>query len=354
MTTTSQGEGLRVAIVNDSITAVEALRRAVSTAHEVAWVARNGAEAVALAASNPPDVLLMDLIMPGIGGAEATRQIMASAPCPILVVTATVSGNFNQVYEAMAVGALDAVNTPVLGAAGDLAGAEELLAKIATVGRLIHRGGTAPLPPVVPASRLATDSPVLVAIGASTGGPQALIHVLSALPKHVAVVIIQHVDPGFAPGMAVWLTERSGFPCVLAREGAALQAGVAMLAATADHLVLIDDARLHYTPHPREYRYRPSVDAFFRSVVERWEGDAIGVLLTGMGRDGAEGLLAMRRAGHATLAQDQKSCVVYGMPRAAVELKAADRVLPVTELGAVVKRLAGELVTRRRARSQPP
>ena len=307
------------------------------------WTAYSGEEAVRLCEISRPDIILMDLIMPGIDGAETTRRIMQSTPCVILVVTATTVGNRNLVFEAMGHGALDAVNTPTLGLGGDLAGAEPLLQKLRTVARLV-----APSPPLsrhISASRSAirpldTSKLPIVAIGASTGGPQALSQVLSQLPVNfpAAVLVAQHVDDHFAPGLAAWLQHQSPLTVRIARDGEPLSSRGVWLAGSKDHLIYDDeDGFLRYTPHPRETAYRPSVDVLFASLAEPHRALRIGVLLTGMGRDGAEGLLAMRNSGALTIAQDAASCVVYGMPKAAVEINAAAEVLPISAIGARIR-----------------
>ena len=296
----------------------------------------------------------MDLIMPGIDGAETTRQIMQTTPCVILVVTATTVGNRDLVFEAMGYGALDAVNTPVLGRNGDMMGAEPLLQKLRMVSRLVaptankaaREAGSTPAP-ATPAQPMAEGRPYLwrasalpiVAIGSSTGGPQALAQVLQALPKDfpAAVLIAQHVDEHFAPGLAAWLQHHSPLPVGLARQGQTLGAGCVWVAATNDHMVYDEEGYLKYTQHPRETAYRPSVDALFQSLAHTHRGLRIGVLLTGMGRDGAEGLLAMRKTGALTIAQDAASSIVYGMPRAAAELKAAAEILPLSDIGVRIR-----------------
>ncbi|MCY3020932.1 MAG: chemotaxis response regulator protein-glutamate methylesterase [Planctomycetota bacterium] len=326
---------MKIAIVNDMSMAVEALRRCVTRVpgYEVAWVARDGAEAVQRCAASRPDLILMDLIMPVMDGAEATRQIMRASPCAILVVTATVDGNFGKVYEAMGHGALDAVNTPVLGEPG---GEARLLEKIELIGRLIRYPGP-PAPasiPHGPSTSSAGLHPFLVLLGASTGGPQALADILALFPEefNAAVVIIQHVDEHFAPGLAAWLGERSRLKVALAAEGARPKAGTILLAGKDDHLVMSASLSLQYTPDPIECPYRPSVDVFFKSVAEHWPERAVAALLTGMGRDGAAGLLALRKRGWHTIAQDEASCVVYGMPKAAAEIGGATEVLPLRQI----------------------
>jgi two-component system response regulator WspF len=333
---------MKVAIVNDSRTAAEVLRRILAEQpdFDVIWTAYSGDEAVRLALDERPDIVLMDLIMPGMDGAETTRELMEKAPCVIVVVTATTVGNRDLVFEAMGYGALDAVNTPTLGPSGDMAGAEPLLQKLRTVARLVEPASgktTRAQPPIRAGSRQGQDSSRLpiVAIGASTGGPQALAQVISHLPADFpgGVLIAQHVDHQFAPALADWLQHHSALPVRIARDRDPVAARGIWLAGSSDHLVYDPDGLLRYTQHPRETPYRPSADALFGSLAGPHRGLRVGVLLTGMGRDGAEGLLAMRNAGALTIAQDAATCVVYGMPKAAVELKAAAEVLPLAAIG---------------------
>jgi two-component system response regulator WspF len=337
---------MKIGIVNDLAVATEALRRvlALDPGHEVVWTARDGAEAVALCASRTPDLVLMDLIMPGMDGVEATRRIMAATPCAVLVVTASVGANASRVFEAMGHGALDAVDTPLLGSALRVdearSGAQLLLAKIADIGRLIAGRSEA-----LGAARWrqmvsqASSHARLVAIGASAGGPAALAKLLAALPADFpsAVVVVQHVDEQFAASMAEWLSEQSTLPVRVAREGDAPSRGKVLLAGSKDHLVFKTGAALGYTLQPEDYPYRPSVDVFFHSVCRFWRGEAVGVLLTGMGRDGATGLKAMRDKGCHTIAQDQASSAVYGMPKAAAALGAA---VDILSLDSIAPRLA--------------
>jgi two-component system response regulator WspF len=348
---------MKVGIVNDSRAAAEVLRRILAevSGFDHLWTAHSGEEALQLCAGSLPDIILMDLIMPGIDGAETTRRIMQTMPCVILVVTATTVGNRDQVFEAMGNGALDAVNTPTLGRSGDMAGAETLIQKLRMVARLVSPAGpaapvTAALPvpvpflsatmtfsaPNLPVRRPDTTALQIVAIGTSTGGPQALAEVLSHLPPGfpAAVLIAQHVDEQFAPGLATWLQHYTQLPVRIASHGEPLIAATIYLAGSPanDHLIC-ENGHLQYTPNPRATPYRPSVDALFNSLAEPHRVLRLGVLLTGMGRDGGEGLLNMRSFGALTIAQDAASSVVYGMPKAAAELKAAAEVLPLTAIG---------------------
>ncbi|MBU0716288.1 MAG: chemotaxis response regulator protein-glutamate methylesterase [Verrucomicrobia bacterium] len=329
---------MKIAIVNDLMMAVEALRRVVRSHpdYTILWVAHDGAEAVKKCAEDRPDMILMDLIMPVMNGAEATRHIMRDSPCPILVVTATVDGNISLVFEAMGYGALDAVNTPVLGTDGKLAGAQALLRKIEIIGHLITR--PAPMSTATAmefgAPPPAKDHLPLIVLGASTGGPAALADILSRLPTDVntAMVIIQHIDKEFSTDLAIWLGTHCKLNVKVATPGCRPETGTVWLAGTNDHLVLTKHSTLEYRVEPAKCFYRPSVDVFFKSVAAHWSPPGVAVLLTGMGRDGGEGLLALRRCGWRTLAQDKATSIVYGMPRAAAELSAAEKILPLSAI----------------------
>jgi len=329
---------MRIGIANDSPTAAEALRRALAAGgeHQVAWVARTGADAVRLCRDLPPDLVLMDLAMPVLDGVEATRRIMREAPCAILIVTAAPQDNVGQVFRALGAGALDVTATPVLLGRG---GEDALLAKIRTIAKLIAATPAAP-PPVPAVAPAASGSAVtrLVAIGASTGGPVALARVLARWrpPPDTAAVVVQHIDPAFATQLARWLGEQTGVPVRAIAGGDAVEGGLVQVAASDDHLRLTPGHRFAYDAHPRDEVYRPSIDVFFHSVARYWDRNAAGVLLTGMGRDGASGLLAMRQAGQATIAQDEASSAVYGMPKAAAVLGAAEKILSLDNIAPVL------------------
>ncbi|MEC3768629.1 MULTISPECIES: chemotaxis response regulator protein-glutamate methylesterase [Cupriavidus] len=325
---------MKIGIVNDSALAVAALRRALALdpSFEIAWIAGDGAQAVQMAAHQTPDLILMDLLMPVMDGVEATRRIMAATPCAIVVVTMDLGRNATQVFDAMGHGAIDAVDTPTLAEADAQLAAGPLLRKLRNIARLLA-GRVAPQHALAVAPR-AVSAARLVAIGASAGGPAALAALLGALPADfgAAVVTVQHVDEAFAAGMAEWLDGQCALPVRIARAGETPQAGTVLLAGTNDHLRLSSPSRLAYTEQPCDYLYRPSIDVFFESVVEHWRGDVIGVLLTGMGRDGALGLKAMRDRGFLTIAQDRATSAVYGMPKAAAALGAAAEILPLPRI----------------------
>jgi two-component system response regulator WspF len=366
---------MKIAIVNDLAVACEALRRAVAEdpALEVIWIARDGLQALELAQRARPDLILMDLIMPRMNGAEATREIMRVAPCPILVVTATVTGNAGLVYEALGAGALDAVNTPSFTQGATLRGGEELLRRIHLVARTQHAAAaesvaigrrTMPSPPPSPpiarpslvksaapqspssraassAGSLAPSDPsartmcAIVAIGASTGGPRAVADVLRALPVDMtaATLIVQHVSTAFVRGFADWLGAETGRRVDLARAGQVVAAGDVLVAGEERHMVLGANGTIEYRDEPRALLHCPAIDELFASLAH-YARPGVAVLLTGMGRDGAQGMMQLRSAGWHTIAQDEKSSVVWGMPGAAhklgaaVETLALDRIAP--------------------------
>ncbi len=350
---------IKVAIANDTLIALEALRRVIATepAYRLIWTAQTGAQAVAQAQCDRPDLILMDLLMPDIDGVEATRQIMARSPCAILIVTGSVHGNTSKVFEAMGCGALDVVQTPVLGPSTDpyrpeamKAAAQPLLAKMTTVAKLIGKFEASTAPP----NRFKTNGhpPELIVIGASTGGPKAIAEILSQLPASLsaAIVIVQHIDEQFAAGLADWLKGQSTRPVALAERGDRPETGKVLIARAHGHLVMERDRTLAYltnasTPgdtqseiSPLRSSYCPSVDVFFDSVAQHWPHPGQAVLLTGMGRDGAVGLGNLRAAGWKTIAESEQSCVVYGMPRAAAEIGAASSVLALNEIAPALTR----------------
>ncbi|MGK7884799.1 MAG: chemotaxis response regulator protein-glutamate methylesterase [Crocosphaera sp.] len=345
---------MRIAIVNDTVMIVEILRRIITSVpgYDIAWVAYNGKSAIDYCARDTPDLILMDMIMPEMDGAQATRVIMQQSPCAIVIVTADIKKNSGKIFEAMGYGALDVVSSPIMGIPEPDKLHHLLLKTIASIGIF-----TGTVPPKWSSTYPGANNypsitkrlfqpphhlPPLIIIGASTGGPRALATVLRELPSNFegSIVIIQHVDVQFSSGLAKWLNEQTPLPVVLASEGNTLAARKVLLAGTNDHLVLRSNLTLTYTKEPHNYPYRPSIDVFCESVAQYWSRKGISVLLTGMGRDGAMGLKKLRRRGWHTIAQNQQSCVVYGMPKAAVEMGAAKEVLPLSEIAStLIKRV---------------
>jgi two-component system response regulator WspF len=342
---------MRIAIVNDLQIATEVLRRVVCSrpGYTVAWNAANGEEAVRKCEQDTPDCILMDLLMPGMNGAEATRQIMKRSPCPILVVTATVAGNYSLVCEALGYGAFDAVSTPVLGDRTPAQAGEPLLAKLTHVDKIRSRidaqieSSLLEVPDSTKRPKGELPYLPLVAIGASTGGPNALQTILSKWPKDfpATVLIVQHISADFADSLVAWLSNNCQLTVRKARDGDRPQAGVVLVAGTDDHLVMSQDGTLIYTKEPIDNPFRPSVDVLFKSLARHWLRPSIAVLLTGIGQDGARGLLDLRSRGWHTIAHDQHTSVVYGMPQAASNLNAAVKILPIGEIGTAIAQHLG-------------
>lgn len=338
---------MRIAIVNDLLLATEALRRLLASdgRHTVAWIAHDGEEAVARCAEDRPDLILMDLQMPRLDGIEATRRIMARSPCAILMVTAT-PDDCEGVFRAMGAGALDVTATPALSGGADGGALLRKIARIEPLVRLPERAARpAPFTAPAPAGTVSSPTDTLVAIGASTGGPAALVSLFDAWTPtpQASVVLVQHIDRRFAPSFIGWLGTQLAWPVTAAMPGALPKPGQVCVALGDDHLLLDEQGRFAYTAEPLDYPYRPSVDVFFTHLASHplRSGKALGILLTGMGRDGASGLYALRQSGSPTLAQDEASCAVYGMPAAAVRMGAAERVLSPTQIGAWLQRRFG-------------
>lgn len=362
---------MKIAIVNDLTTATVALRQVLQMepSYQVIWTAKNGSEAIARCAQELPDLILMDLLMPVLDGVEATKQIIKTFSCAILVVTYSTEKNLDRVYEAMCYGALDAVDTPSLSATDSEQSAQKLLAKIATIQKLLQapsqgqpiaaRQSSLSQSPSRKPTRSSADrslgtiisrrsinrpsTPPLIAIGASTGGPKALATILSKLPVGfgAAIVVVQHVDAHFSAGLASWLDRQLALPVRVAQVGDAIKAGAVLVAGSNDHLYLTQNRTLTYKKDPIDYPYRPSIDVFFKSLANYWTGHGTAILLTGMGRDGAEGLGELRSRQWHTIAQNRESCVVYGMPKAAAELNAASDILSPDQIATtLLKRYA--------------
>lgn len=319
----------------------EALARTVEEGgHQIAWVATNGMEAVRECARATPDLILMDLIMPEMDGVQATREIMARTPCPVLIVTASVQGNSELVYEAMGYGALDATTTPTLQPEGNPVGATliEKIEQIALItGKSHHKtdSGQTRMPFTGPAP----SYPPFLAIGSSTGGPQALSIILGDLPGDfpATVGIVQHVDKQFAAGLAEWLDQRTDLTVSLARENEHPRPGHVYISNGEQHLRVDSSGRFIYTWEPEALINRPSVDIFFKSLAYAYPKPGCALLLTGMGRDGAEGLRTLKDNGWLTLAQDKASSIVYGMPKAAADRGAAMEIVSLSKIAGALK-----------------
>lgn len=320
---------------------------------EVLDAVATGEAAVEYVGLRKPDVILMDLHLPGIDGFEATRRIMSSTPVPIVVCTAgTTFHEVQTAMEALSAGALAALRKPVgpahPNAAAEAAALVSMLRLMAQV-RVVRRWNRPPAEPTPPApalpapSILAPRGVAVVAIGASTGGPPALAAILSRLPADFGapVLVVQHITEGFTEGFGTWLAQETGRVVHVARGGEAPLPGHVYVAGDGGHLRVGMTGRLEVSTAGPSTVHRPSVGVLFASVAACYGRRSIGVLLTGMGRDGAAELKVLAQAGAMTVAQDEASSVVFGMPGEAVRLGAAQAVLPPAAIGDLLGRIVG-------------
>ena len=363
---------IRVLVVEDSATMRHALREALAADPDLQVVgeALDGGQAVEMVDQLRPDVITMDMMLPTMSGLVATEHIMAEFPTPILVVSSADRQELFSTYNALAAGAVDVLEKP-RGDDSDAGWARRLCSTIRLVSRIrviTHprarldgrsRGApepaeqvVAPTGPLRPPSRAGEPPFKVVALGASTGGPGALTDLLRALPVGFVtpVLCVQHIAASepFAVAFSDWLAGQTGRNVSYAREGALVStlAGRILLAPPDRHLFVRDGA-LRLSDAPPRHSCRPSVDVLFESVAAEYGPAAAGCLLTGMGRDGAVGLLQMRARGGHTYAQDEASCVVYGMPREAALLGAAAFIMPPSRIAARLAETASGVGARR-------
>ncbi|MEI6775867.1 MAG: chemotaxis-specific protein-glutamate methyltransferase CheB [Chloroflexales bacterium] len=339
---------LRILIVDDSALARRMIRIMLDRDPDILVVgeAADGREALTRVAELHPDLITLDVRMPVMDGVETTRQIMAYQPTPILVLTASLSGyDIDITFQMLGAGALDVMVKPQIDDSAALERARivlvrkiKLLAKVKVVTHLRGRRKNNDEWPIVraDASRqivtVAGSAPFafpVVVIGASTGGPRVVQQILAGLPAHygAAVLVVQHIAQGFSAGMVEWMALHSALPIRIAEANTALQPGHVIVAPDRSDLLITDNGRVRLSTQPLLVP-RPTIDITMQSVAEICGPAAIGVLLTGMGRDGAQGMRSIRRAGGYTIAQDEASCTIFGMPKAAIELNAVQAILP--------------------------
>ncbi|WP_407279520.1 chemotaxis-specific protein-glutamate methyltransferase CheB [Aromatoleum evansii] len=344
---------IRVLLVDDSAIALEVVRRmlVIEPAIRVCGTARDGAEALALVPRLKPDVVCTDLYMPGMGGLEFTRELMATHPLPILVLSVAVQREqTHTIFAMLEAGAVDIVAKPRAGLCdGSAALAAELAHKIRVAAGVValrrRRSRAAPAPVSAAPRRLAglpDQRPRIVGIVASTGGPQAFETVLRRLPRDfpLPLLCIQHIAEGFAEGLVQWLASTVPIAVRTAQDGNVPQPATAYFAPDGMHLELDADGRLRCSPEWRGQQHRPSADLALASLARVHGRNAVGVVLTGMGRDGVAGLAQIAAAGGATIAQDEATSVVFGMPGEAIRAGAAALALPLGEVAPALVQLA--------------
>jgi two-component system chemotaxis response regulator CheB len=339
-----------VLIVEDSATIRQYLTHLINAdpGLEVVGTAKDGEEGVKLACLKRPDIVTMDIHMPRMNGYEATRRIMAECPVPIVVVTSSWHpDDMKNSFRAIEAGALAALEKPPgpgnprsKPLVARLLQTIKTLSEVRVVRRLPRRHQSADVNHAWSAqkNRVPGQAIDVVAMGASTGGPPVIRTILSNLEQRFSlpILIVQHITPGFLEGMVAWLDKECGISVTIGSDGERIKGGVVYFAPDGTHMGVDGSGKIVLKDGPVENGVQPSVSYLFRSVADAYGPRAIGVLLSGMGRDGAAELALMREKKAITVTQDQESCVVYGMPAEAVKLNGSDYILPPQKIAALL------------------
>ena len=328
---------IKVLIVDDSTLMREALRHIFEQDPdiEVVGAAKDGREGVEKARKLKPSVITMDLRMPVMSGLEAIESIMEESPIPVIVVS---SMDTEVIVKALSMGAMDfvAVTNDIDTIASDLL----MKVKVASRVRALRRYKVKPYSIKAPKISKNTNLSKIIAVGVSTGGPQALQEVFSKLEPTFAagILVVQHMSKGFIEGLAEWLNATSCLHIQVAKAGDALRDGLIMLAPDNYHTRIDENGLIVLSENTdKSILHVPSIDAMMRSTAESFKEDAIGLIMTGMGTDGVEGIKAIKKFGGVTLAQDEKTSVVFGMNKAAIESGSVDRVAALERIAAELK-----------------
>jgi len=339
----SGGARIRVLVVDDSAFVRKAVERMLGPMDdiEVVGFAADGEEGLAKARELQPDVVTLDVKMPRLGGLETLERLMAERPVPVLLMSTLTQEGAEVTLRGLELGAMDFIDKSSVQPMSMLSLAEELVAKIRALGgaRVRARPKPARARGEGAGETLAAEC---VVIAASTGGPTALQAVVSGLPAAfpAAVLVVQHIPRGFTRSLAERLDARSAIPVHEARDGEAVLPGTVLIAPAGIHTKLarrLGAVEIALDEEPRDALHRPSADVLMASAAEAFGQRVVGVVLTGMGSDGAEGLRAIRGKGGLTLAEAEETCVIFGMPKAAIEAGVVHRVVPI-------ERVAGEIL----------
>ena len=344
---------IRVLLVDDSVLTLAILKRMLAPTPEIQVVgtATNGREALEIIPSLQPEVICTDLHMPVMDGLELTKAVMERFPRPILVLSVSVQKEqTSNIFQLLEAGAIEVMAKP-LGEVGMDYGlnAQELVSKIKILAGVvvIRKRGREPYTAPPPGNNLPpieAAPPRIIGIGASTGGPQAFQEILTHLPGDLPVPLlcVQHISEGFMQGMVDWLSYKCQLKIVTGEPGIEPQPGTVYFPREGSHLVLDSQGRLECSAAPIYDGHRPSISVTFKSLAQQYGSDAAGVLLTGMGRDGVAGMQAIAQAGGTTIAQDEESSIVFGMPKEAIAANAARYVLPLPKIAAALVMLLGQ------------
>ncbi len=349
---------VKVLLVEDSPVALKVLQRLLKSSSEVSVVgtASNGKEALKIIPKVQPQVICTDLHMKGMDGLELTQQVMAKYAIPILVISNSVQkDDSNNIFKLLQAGAVDVFPKPTTGQTSDYEQIKhKLIAKLRIMSGvsvftkplkqpLTAETAKSSFPASISVPPIDITSPIrAVTIGSSTGGPQALYKILSQLPSNfpAPVICTQHISPGFLQGLVNWLSLECQLPVTIAQPGEFPFPGNIYFAPEKTHLELDHKGRFTYANFPTPEGHCPSITVMFKSVVKSYGSRTAGVLLTGMGKDGAAGMQAITQAGGMTIAQDEKTCVVFGMPKEAIALGAARHILPIQAIAPLLLKAA--------------
>lgn len=335
---------IRVLIVEDSLSMCKVIEHVLNADPQiiVAGVAHNGKDAVALVPALKPDLITMDIHMPVMDGFEATKQIMASAPTPILILAASVfTEEMRKVFKAISYGALDVFDKNEIMTARDENGQAKLIEKIKFLSsiKVLHH----PLAKLEESARPAAKvsevprkkvSDKIVCLVTSTGGPEALRTILKKFPGNFpcGIVIVQHIVTGFDQGLAEWLADECRIKVKIAYDAETIEAGTAYIAPCELQMRVDENGKTRLSEEPPYCGHRPSGDILLESVAKTYKDRALAVIMTGMGKDGAAGMKAVKDNHGLTIAQDEESSLIFGMPKAAIDMGAIDKVLPLEEI----------------------
>jgi two-component system chemotaxis response regulator CheB len=342
---------IKVLIVDDSAFMRNTLSNMISSDNEiqVVGIARDGIEAVEKVASLKPDIVTLDIEMPRMDGIEALKQIMDKNPVPVLMVSSLTTEGARVTLDALDLGAVDFIPKNLSDLSINIIKIKEILVdKIKKIGKkglvkIPRRTAVQPIKMPEHAVYAPHRRVSIIAIGSSTGGPKALQNIISLIPKDfpVPIVIAQHMPPAFTGPFAERLNQLSAIQVKEAENGEPISKGIVYIAPGRGHMSVVrkkmTETVISVSEDMTEYIYRPSVDVLLLSVVEYFSGHVLGVILTGLGNDGSKGMKEIKNKGGRTIAESEKTCVVYGMPRAVVEAGLADKVVPLNEI-------AGEII----------
>lgn len=356
---------IKVLLVEDSPIALTLLTRIINSTVDlfVVGTAHTGVEGLSLIPQLKPDVICTDLHMPKMDGLQFTSEVMANYPTPILVISASVQEEDTMnVFRLLEAGAVDIFPKPRAGLMQDY---EEIKSELINKIRILsgvkvfrrstsryapasnqtisapqpqpqhqetHNSNSTTITPILSSVMPSSSTPIkIIAIGSSTGGPQALLELLGHLPPHfpIPIICIQHISEGFLQGLLDWLSYNCALSMRIAQSGDIPQGGVVYFPPEGHHLTFDAQGRFLTNTSPPIAGHRPSINVTFQAIAKSFGSRGVGILLTGMGRDGAEGLFTLYQAGSLTIAQDEATSVVFGMPKEAIALGAARKILPI-------------------------